>query len=286
MYRAACAACRPPGRGAQCSREVQANRTAERHGRRRRAKTDAEDAEAITRETLADPGLPPAAKNTAVDLVRQELTAIRDWRKSLVLQRVRLLNEAEAVLVGLPIDIRSVLPKTSRVLPQLRALVEHSGVEATALAAADQIKLERLRASLDDITTLTSRIKHVDAKIPTILTAIGSTLTVIHGIGAVTAMDLLAEIGDPRRFSTEAQFARWCGAAPVAISSGEGHGPARRHRLDLGGNRDVNSLLHAAVTNANSPTSSSDTCGPMPAGNLDLPQNLKPAQLDKRASNP
>jgi transposase len=27
-------------------------------------------------------------------------------------------------------------------------------------------------------------------------------------------------------------------------SPAEGHGPARRHRLDLGGNRDVNSILH------------------------------------------
>ncbi|MFJ5157317.1 hypothetical protein ACIQCF_38555 [Streptomyces sp. NPDC088353] len=26
--------------------------------------------------------------------------------------------------------------------------------------------------------------------------------------------------------------------------SGEGHGPARRHRLDVGGNRNVNSILH------------------------------------------
>ena len=57
-------------------------------------------------------------------------------------------------------------------------------------------------------------------------------------------MDLLVEIGDPHRFTTEAQFARWCGIAPVAVSSGEGHGPARRHRLDLGGNRAVNSILH------------------------------------------
>ena len=57
-------------------------------------------------------------------------------------------------------------------------------------------------------------------------------------------MQLLVEVGDPRRFRTEAQFARWCGSAPVALSSGEGHGPARHHRLDPGGNRDVNSILH------------------------------------------
>nr|WSZ13595.1 IS110 family transposase [Streptomyces canus] len=43
---------------------------------------------------------------------------------------------------------------------------------------------------------------------------------------------------------SRAQFARWCGAAPLAVSSGEGHGRARRHRLDVGGNRKVNSVLH------------------------------------------
>ena len=44
------------------TREVQANRTAERRSRRRRAKTDNEDAEAIARETLAHPDLPPAGE--------------------------------------------------------------------------------------------------------------------------------------------------------------------------------------------------------------------------------
>jgi transposase len=224
-------------------REVQANRTAERRKRRRRAKTDLEDAEAIARETLADPHLPPAGKHTAPSPAWQTLTALRDWRASLVMQRVRLLTEAEAVLVTLPIAIRDALPATSRVLPQLTALTDGHPVPA-ALAPADQLKLDRLATSLLDITTLTKRIKELDQQIPPLLAKLGSTLADLHGVGAVTAMDLLVEIGDPGRFTSEAQFARWCGIAPVAVSSGEGHGPARRHRLDLGGNRAVNSILH------------------------------------------
>ncbi len=57
-------------------------------------------------------------------------------------------------------------------------------------------------------------------------------------------MTLLAEIGDPTRFATEGAFARWCGIAPLEISSGEGDTRPLRHRLDLGGNRAVNSVLH------------------------------------------
>jgi transposase len=225
------------------TREVQANRTAERRNRRRRAKTDNEDAEAIARETLAHPDLPPAGKRHIPDTDCEALTAIRSWRESLVLQRVRLLTEAEAVLVMLPVVIRSLLPATSRVLPQLKALSDGS-INLDGLGTADQIKLDRLTASLTDITTLAARIKELDQKIPVLLERLGCTLTAITGIGVVNAMALLVEVGDPCRFTTEAQFARWCGAAPIAVSSGEGDGPARRHRLDLGGNRAVNSILH------------------------------------------
>jgi transposase len=223
-------------------REVQANRTAERRKRRRRAKTDVEDAEAIARETLSDPRLPPAGKHTTPSPAWKTLTVLRDWRSSLVLARVRLLTEAEAVLVTLPLSIRATLPATSRVLPQLRVLAECPWTGE--LAQDERIKLDRLSATLSDLTTLTARIKDLDRQIPALLADLGCTLTDLYGVGVVTAMDLLAEVGDPRRFDSEAQFARWCGIAPVALSSGEGHGPARRHRLDLGGNRAVNSVLH------------------------------------------
>jgi transposase len=224
-------------------REVQPNRTAERRKRRRRAKTDIEDAEAIARETLADECLPPAGKHAAPDASWDALNVIRDWRASLVLKRVRLLTEAEAVLVSLPLPVRASLPATSRVLPQLIRLSEDP-VLRDYITEADQLKLDWLRSSLHDVGDLTVRIKALDKQIPPLLRKLGCTLTQLHGVGVVTAMTLLVEIGDPNRFGTESQFARWCGTAPVALSSGEGGGPPTRHRLDRGGNRNVNSILH------------------------------------------
>lgn len=224
-------------------REVQANRTAERRNRRRRAKTDIEDAEAIARETLADPDLPPAGKNTTPPPAADQLAAIRGWRESLVLQRVRLLNEAEAVLVSLPLQLREQLPATSRVSACLDRLARLDDIHA-GLCAADRVKLDRLTETRADVATIGTRIKELDAHIPPLLRTLGCTLTAIHGVGVVTAMTLLTEIGDPHRFATEGRFARWCGVAPVALSSGEGDGRPRHHRLDLGGNRRVNSMLH------------------------------------------
>lgn len=118
-------------------------------------------------------------------------------------------------------------------------------VQVDELSPGDRMRVDRLVATCSDGFTLTARIKKLDQKIPALLERLGSTLTTIHGIGVVNAMDLMVEICDPCRFATEAQFARWCGAAPVAVASGEGALAPRRHRLDLGGNRNANSILHS-----------------------------------------
>ncbi|MEU9057296.1 transposase, partial [Streptomyces sp. NPDC048384] len=144
---------------------------------------------------------------------------------------------------GHDLDIRAQLPSTSRVLPQLEAL-EAITAQLPEVSSASLIHINRLIAALDDVHRLTRRIKDLDKQVPALLAVLGCTLTAICGVGTVTAMELLVEVGDPSRFRTEAQFARWCGAAPLAVSSGEGHGRARRHRLDRGGNRKVNSVLH------------------------------------------
>lgn len=145
--------------------------------------------------------------------------------------------------MSLPLALREQLPSTSRVLASQNRLTELENVDA-GLSAGDRLKLNRLAASRADIVAISARIKDLDAQIPALLKTLGCTLTAVHGVGVVTAMTLLTEIGDPHRFSTEARFARWCGVAPVAMSSGEGDGPPRNHRLDLGGNRRVNSVLH------------------------------------------
>lgn len=224
-------------------REVQSNRTAERRRRRRRQKTDREDAEAIARETLAHDDLPPAGKQRQPDSAWDELVAVRSRRQSLVRQRVRLLNEAEAVLTGLPLTIRSMLPATSRVRTRLRALAR-GAVQNVDLSAADRVHVAWLADSTEDLARLDRRIRDIDKAIPGLLAHLGSTLPDEVGVGAVSAMDLVVEVGDPTRFRSEGQFARWCGAAPVAASSGEGRGDPVHHRLDLAGNRQVNSVLH------------------------------------------
>ena len=63
----------------------------------------------------------------------------------------------------------------------------------------------------------------------------------MRGVGTDTAATLLVAAGDnPERLKSEASFARLCGVAPLAASSGK----TSRHRLNRGGNRDANRVLH------------------------------------------
>ena len=69
----------------------------------------------------------------------------------------------------------------------------------------------------------------------------------LPGCGGVTAAKLLAEIGPIERFRGDAQLARHGGVAPLEASSGK----TQRHRLDRGGNRQLNCALHRiAITQA------------------------------------
>ena len=70
-------------------------------------------------------------------------------------------------------------------------------------------------------------------------------LLALPGCGALTAAKLVAETAGVGRFPSDAKLARLAGVAPIPASSGN----RRRHRLDRGGNRQLNCALHrVAVT--------------------------------------
>jgi hypothetical protein len=63
----------------------------------------------------------------------------------------------------------------------------------------------------------------------------------------LTAAKLVGEIAGAERFTSDAKLARAAGIAPIPASSGR----TDRHRLDRGGNRQINAAIHRmAVTRA------------------------------------
>ena len=93
--------------------------------------------------------------------------------------------------------------------------------------------------------TLTRSIGELDRELHARTAALAPRLLQLPGCGSLSAAKLLCEIGPIDRFPTDAQLARHAGVAPLDASSGK----HQRHRLDRGGNRQLNCALHRiAVT--------------------------------------
>lgn len=224
-------------------RDVCPNRTNLRRRARQHGKTDAADSVWIARETLAHPDLPAAFKRAGGDAgpdeTREQIALWNRARRSLLASRQHLLNEAESLLAVLDDDI--ALPDCRDVRRRLRVLagrdrsVDHDVVTALQLQLLDQLTA--------DIFALDAREKTVTRELAALIDAAGSTLTTLTGLAERSVAELLAEVGDPRRF-TEAGFASFNGTAPLAASSAEGTDQPRRHRLNRGGNRRVNAVLY------------------------------------------
>ena len=110
----------------------------------------------------------------------------------------------------------------------------------------------RLRL-LDDhvaaIAELDAREREASRELRRLTRRAGSTLHELCGIADRSDAELLVETGDPRRFAGEGGFARFNGTAPLPVSSAEGDDEPKRHRLNRGGNRHINAVLHRmAVT--------------------------------------
>jgi transposase len=230
-------------------RDVCPTRTAERRRRRPgRGKSDALDAEAVARELLAHPDLPRAFKTAAAGLPdppREALAVLVRARHQVVDRHRRLLNEAEALLTELPAALAERLPGRRQTPPRLAAAAR---LRLTGDRVTD-LRLRLLRAQAREERALAVERDALEREIAGVLAELRTTLPALFGLGPLGAAELLAEVGDPRRFPSADAFAAYTGTAPIPASSAEAGGHPVHHRLSRFGNRRLNSVLHImAVT--------------------------------------
>ena len=201
-------------------------------------KTDSADAFAVAVAGLRARDLQPVRPDDATEILAM-LTA---RRQELVHERISTVNRLHEVLAHLiPGGAKKNL-RASTARQMLSSVRPRAAVaKARKQLALDYVgELERLDAKLKD---LKNQIADVVAEERT-------SLTDVVGIGPLGAGKILAEVLDVRRFPSKAHFASYTGTAPVDVSSGENN----RHRLNRGGNRRLNHVLHvAAVTQARMP---------------------------------
>ena len=108
---------------------------------------------------------------------------------------------------------------------------------------ASQVRIAR--QLLARCRSLTRSIGELERELHSQTTALAPQLLELPGCAALTPAKLLCEIGPIDRFRSDAQLAPHAGVAPLDASSGK----HQRHRLDRGGNRQLNCALHRiAVT--------------------------------------
>ena len=119
---------------------------------------------------------------------------------------------------------------------------------ARRLARAEQTMRVRIaRDELRRLRELTQAINALEAEIAQLVGQVAPQLLTEPGFGALTAAKLVGEIAGAGRFASDAKLARSAGLAPIPVSSGR----TDRHRLDRGGNRQINAAIHrVAVTRA------------------------------------
>jgi transposase len=209
----------------------------ERRAGRTRGKSDPIDALAIARAAIREPGL---SRPRPDERVYREIKLLVDHRDDLVDQRRRTQQRLRWHLHQL--DPTFEVP--------LRMLGRASHLERVGrwLARREQeLQVRLARELVSACRALNRAIGELDRELEQRTTEIAPALLELPGCAAVTAAKLLAEIGPVDRFKTDAQLARHSGVAPLEASSGR----TQRHRLDRGGNRQLNAALYRiAITQA------------------------------------
>jgi transposase len=108
-----------------------------------------------------------------------------------------------------------------------------------------QARVRIARELLVDIRGRTRRIRQLERELSELVSQRCPQLVAEPGCGALTAAKLIGEIAGIARFASDAKLARNAGVAPVPASSGR----RDRHRLDRGGNRQLNLALHRLAVN-------------------------------------
>jgi transposase len=209
----------------------------ERRAGRRRGKSDPIDALAVARAALREPDL--SRPRPGEDVFR-DLKLLVDHRDDLVDARRRTQQRLRWHLHAL--DPTFVVP--------LRMLGRSSHLERVSrwLGRQEQeLQVRLARELVSRCRSLNRTITELDQELEQRTAEIAPALLELPGCAAVTAAKLLAEIGPVDRFKSDAQLARHGGVAPLEASSGR----TQRHRLDRGGNRQLNAALYRiAITQA------------------------------------
>jgi len=206
----------------------------ERQSRPGQGKTDPVDAVAVARITAREAFLPPVRP---MDGLPAELRVLMDYREQLIDERTALANRIHA-------DLGWLHPGYQRRLPRLTQPA-HLQAGLALLENDESVRASVTRRRLQRMIDINAELAGLRTQIAELVQQSGTTLTDIYGVGVFVAARILAEVVDVHRYPTRHTFAAANGSTPIPASSGR----TTRHRLNRGGNRQLNRALYTiAIT--------------------------------------
>ena len=213
---------------------------ASRRGEREPGKSDQIDALAIARAVVKD-GLErfPVAH---LDERAMEIRLLSDHRKDLVAERTRVQNRLRWYLLELCPELERSLKRGS-----LAAARQLERIDRRLRRIGGDVRVRVAREQAAQLRVLNRQVDALERELLVLIQAHRPQLLAETGCGALTAALLIGRTAGAARFASDASFARQTGTAPIPCSSGQ----RNRHRLDRGGDRQLNHALHViAITRA------------------------------------
>src|SRR5215204_5262933 len=223
-------------RGERIVRVAPKHMAGARRSSRERGKSDSIDAFSVARAALKEgiENLPGAH----LDGAALDIRLLVDHREDLIAARTADQQRLRWHLHDLwpELEIAAGALDTSKWLGKI----------SRRLARAQQTTRVRVaRELVRQITARNTRIRELQAELAALVESYAPRLLAERGCGPLTAAKLIGEIAGADRFATDAKLARTGGAAPIPASSGN----TSRHRLDRGGNRQLNCALPRLAVN-------------------------------------
>ena len=200
------------------------------------AKSDALDAIRAGREALAREHLASPRQRGH----REALRVLHTTRSAIVEAGANARRQLKALIVTAPEPLRDTL-RGRTWLQQARASA--ALVAAPSDPVDHRATVQALRMTAQRVLTARAEAKELEVQLRMLITAVAPVLLAQRGIGPISAAQVLISWSHPGRFRSEAAFAMLAGAAPVEASSGQ----VVRHRLNRGGDRQLNRALHTIV---------------------------------------
>jgi transposase len=204
-----------------------------RKATRTAGKSDAIDARAVALAAIREgvDTLPVAF----LDQQAYEIRVLCDYRDQLMRERAKLINRMRWHLVRIAPEIESQIGKEALKGPRIRARLAR---QLGQLPKTPELRV--VKAQLRRVNEISKEAKQIFDELTVLLEAHAPQLLEQPSIGTVTAAVIIGRTAGAQRFRSEACFARHTGTAPIPASSGN----KVRHRLDRGGDRQLNRAIH------------------------------------------